>query len=133
VQLQWATYFDAADQAGQSRLWGGIHVAADDFTGRIVGSQCGQRVWTLAQSYLNGSITNAPVALTIRSLNGGAWEMRFNTVPGFFYTLQSTPSPDQAYTNEPPGPTQAFGSSVTLTNMSYDSSKFYRITRTLTR
>ena len=31
VRLEWATYFDAADQAGQSRLWGGIHIAADDF------------------------------------------------------------------------------------------------------
>ena len=26
IRLQWATYYDAADQAGQSRLWGGIHV-----------------------------------------------------------------------------------------------------------
>src|SRR5438552_13241563 len=30
VTLQWARYFDAADQAGQSRLWGGIHAAAYD-------------------------------------------------------------------------------------------------------
>ena len=37
VPLQWATYFDAADQAGRSRLWGGIHLAADDLTGREVG------------------------------------------------------------------------------------------------
>jgi len=28
VRLQWASYFDAADQAGQSRLWGGIHPRA---------------------------------------------------------------------------------------------------------
>jgi hypothetical protein len=37
VRLQWATYYDAADQAGQSRLWGGIHIQPDDFDGRIVG------------------------------------------------------------------------------------------------
>ena len=30
VPLQWATYYDAADQAGLSRLYGGIHVEADD-------------------------------------------------------------------------------------------------------
>ncbi len=29
--LQWATYYDAADQAGISRLYMGIHIAADDF------------------------------------------------------------------------------------------------------
>ena len=41
ITLQWATYFDAADEAGVSRLWGGIHVPADDFAGRIMGSTIG--------------------------------------------------------------------------------------------
>ncbi len=54
VVLQWATYYDAADQAGQSRLYGGIHVQADDFTGRIVGSTCGKDAWALAQRYYAG-------------------------------------------------------------------------------
>lgn len=44
VTLQWATYFDAADQAGQSRLWGGIHIEADDFGGRQVGHDVGTLV-----------------------------------------------------------------------------------------
>ncbi len=51
VVLQWATYFDAADQAGQSRLWGGIHVPVDDFNGRVMGSAIGKAAWTLAQTY----------------------------------------------------------------------------------
>ena len=54
VVLQWATYYDAADQAGQSRLFGGIHVQADDFTGRIVGSTCGKDAWDLARRYYAG-------------------------------------------------------------------------------
>ena len=54
VVLQWASYYDAADQAGQSRLFGGIHVQADDFTGRIVGSTCGKDAWALAQRYYAG-------------------------------------------------------------------------------
>lgn len=41
ITLQWASYFDAADEAGISRLWGGIHVPADDFAGRIIGSGIG--------------------------------------------------------------------------------------------
>jgi hypothetical protein len=52
--LQWATYYDAADQAGQSRLFGGIHVQADDFTGRMLGSICGKDAWALAQRYYAG-------------------------------------------------------------------------------
>ena len=54
VVLQWATYYDAADQAGQSRLFGGIHVVADDFTGRTIGSSCGKDAWALAQRYYAG-------------------------------------------------------------------------------
>ena len=56
VVLQWATYYDAADQAGQSRLYGGIHVQADDFTGRIIGSTCGKVAWDLAQRYYAGLV-----------------------------------------------------------------------------
>ena len=56
IQLQWATYFDAADQAGISRLYGGIHVRDDDLRGRIMGSQCGQDAWAAAQRYWDGSV-----------------------------------------------------------------------------
>ncbi|MEM1414934.1 MAG: vanadium-dependent haloperoxidase [Myxococcota bacterium] len=42
VRLQWGTYFDAADQAGQSRLYGGIHVVPDDYDGRITGQAVGE-------------------------------------------------------------------------------------------
>lgn len=54
VTLQWATYRDAADQAGRSRLYGGIHVTADDLAGRVVGADCGKGAWSLAQLYFAG-------------------------------------------------------------------------------
>jgi hypothetical protein len=54
VVLQLGTYYDAADQAGQSRLFGGIHIEADDFTGRMIGSICGRDAWALAQRYFAG-------------------------------------------------------------------------------
>jgi hypothetical protein len=57
VVLQWATYQDAADQAGISRLYGGIHVRADDLPGRVMGASVGQQAWALAQRYFDGSIT----------------------------------------------------------------------------
>ncbi len=55
VELQWATYFDAADQAGISRLYGGIHVEADDLGGRVMGARCGRDAWASAQRYWDGS------------------------------------------------------------------------------
>ncbi len=51
ITLQWATYRDASDQAGVSRLYGGIHVRADDFAGRVMGAEIGQAAWELAQTY----------------------------------------------------------------------------------
>jgi hypothetical protein len=51
IVLQWATYQDAADEAGLSRLWGGIHVRADDFGGRIMGYQIGNDAFDLATTY----------------------------------------------------------------------------------
>jgi hypothetical protein len=55
VTLEWATYYDAADQAGISRLYGGIHIPADDFNGRIIGSQCGKEAYALAVHYYDGT------------------------------------------------------------------------------
>jgi hypothetical protein len=56
LTLQWARYYDAADEAGVSRLWGGIHVRADDFQGRIAGSRIGKDAYALALTYFDGSI-----------------------------------------------------------------------------
>ncbi len=55
LTLQWASYYDAADDAGISRLYGGIHVPADDFGGRKLGSTCGKEAWALAQKYFDGA------------------------------------------------------------------------------
>jgi Domain of unknown function (DUF6851) len=54
VTLEWATYYDAADMAGQSRLYGGIHIQADDFNGRKIGSACGKDALALALLYYSG-------------------------------------------------------------------------------
>jgi hypothetical protein len=55
VHLQWASYYDAADQAGISRLYGGIHIPQDDLAGRRVGSEVGVAAYALAQTYFDGT------------------------------------------------------------------------------
>jgi len=50
-ELQWATYHDAADQSGLSRIWGGIHPPQDDFPGRIIGQLVGMDAMLLAEQY----------------------------------------------------------------------------------
>ena len=54
VTLQWASYYDAADQAGQSRLYGGIHIEPDDFIGRRTGAVMGIGAAAHAEDHLTG-------------------------------------------------------------------------------
>ena len=58
LTLQWATYFDAADAAGISRLYMGIHISPDDFGGRRIGSRCGKAAWSLAERYFDGEVAS---------------------------------------------------------------------------
>jgi hypothetical protein len=51
IELQWARYYDAADQAGIARLLSGIHIRADDFGGRTAGSAIGIAAYQRAQEY----------------------------------------------------------------------------------
>jgi hypothetical protein len=55
LAMQWATYYDAADQAGISRLFMGIHISADDVEGRRIGAECGIQAWDMARRYFDGS------------------------------------------------------------------------------
>lgn len=58
ITLQWATYRDAADQSGLSRIWGGIHPPADDIPGRKMGEIIGLKAFEKAEKYFLGRITS---------------------------------------------------------------------------
>ena len=62
VQLQFATYFDASDQASLSRVYGGIHPPADDFSGRRIGHEIGPAAWDLAMQYFSGVAVPEPAS-----------------------------------------------------------------------
>jgi hypothetical protein len=126
LELQWGTYYDAADQAGLSRIWGGIHPPIDDFGGRRAGSECGLGVWALARTYWDASCTNAPVNLALQKLNAGNNEVRFNTLRGFYYKVQSTTDLGVPFTDEPGNATLAFEGSIARTNATAGPQKFYR-------
>lgn len=60
IELQWATYQDAADESGLSRIWGGIHPPCDDIPGRKNGIIIGQDVFAKAVTYFNGCTVIEP-------------------------------------------------------------------------
>ncbi len=112
--LEWATYFDAADLAGQSRRWGGIHVGEDDYRSRIVGSQAGKKVWDLVQKYYSGSImTEQPVPAQSWQPDGSV-RLTTHTSRGMFYQWEY--STDLTTWTPIGGVTQAADSSMTITD-----------------
>jgi hypothetical protein len=65
MQLQFATYFDASDQASLSRVSGGIHPPADDFPGRRIGSRVGPAAWKQAKALFHGQAIPEPGSVWI--------------------------------------------------------------------
>jgi hypothetical protein len=51
LTLRWDTFSAAADEAGLSRRYGGIHFEQGDLVGRAIGRAVGARVWSLAMRY----------------------------------------------------------------------------------
>jgi hypothetical protein len=55
VTLSWATFSEAADQAGISRRYGGIHFVDADLVARVIGRQVAAQAWEKALTYFNGT------------------------------------------------------------------------------
>jgi len=55
VRLSWATFSDAANQAGLSRRYGGIHFEQGDLDARATGRTAARIAWEKAMEYWEGS------------------------------------------------------------------------------
>jgi hypothetical protein len=131
VTLQWASYYDAADQVGLSRIWGGIHPPADDFSGRRVGAQVGTGVWALVQKFFDGSVANSPINLTSRKLEGNNMEVRFDAVRGLYYKVHSSDNAEGPYTDGGTPGQLALEASIATTNAMSSTKKFFRVSGSL--
>lgn len=62
VTLSWDSFSAAADEAGASRVYGGIHFDEGDINSRILGDTVGTEVFIAAQSFINGADANGAQA-----------------------------------------------------------------------
>ena len=93
VDLQWSTYYDAADQAGISRRWGGIHPYEDDYHGRQIGSTVGKSAFSLAEKYWTGAILASEVVTPVLTYTGGGSAvLRWTPTRGMYHKIQTTTS-----------------------------------------
>ncbi len=127
VKLQWGTYYDAADQAGQSRRWGGIHVPEDDYDGRVIGSLAGLSAFSLAEKYWSGTINNdMPVATLTRTPQGVV--ISWTAIRGMYHKVQT--STDLNSWTDVTAYTLAYDVRGTWTDTApVTGNKFYRIKR----
>ena len=56
ITLSYPTFSSAADEAGISRRYGGIHFERGDLTGRAMGLQVAHQAWNKALAYIHGTI-----------------------------------------------------------------------------
>ncbi len=73
VKLQFATYFDASDQASLSRVYGGIHPPADDFPGRRIGHLVGPAAWEFAQHLWGVPEPSSFLLFVVAAVGAIAW------------------------------------------------------------
>jgi hypothetical protein len=64
LTLAWATFTDAADEAGISRRYGGIHFVDGDLVARALGRQVAGQAWERAQAYISGE-ASLPLTSTL--------------------------------------------------------------------
>lgn len=55
VTLSWSTFSAAVEEAGNSRIYGGIHFRAANIEGQNCGRAVGESVWNMCNSYINGT------------------------------------------------------------------------------
>jgi hypothetical protein len=60
ITLSWTNFQYAANQAGLSRQYGGVHLEHGDKDARAAGAKVGDNAWAKALTYFNGTATPAP-------------------------------------------------------------------------
>ena len=130
LDLQWATYYDAADQAGISRLYGGIHVPADDGPGRIIGSACGKDAWEQAKRYFSGSILAEQIGYSFVVEPNGDLKLTWEATPGFYYWIETSTDLDHFARQTEPRRAPSMHGDATVTGFALGNrAQFARVLR----
>ena len=64
ITLSWTNFQYAAEQAGLSRQYGGVHFEHGDTDARAAGAKVGDNAWAKALTYFNGTAVPIPVPTT---------------------------------------------------------------------
>jgi hypothetical protein len=129
IDLQWRSYYDAADQAGQSRRYGGIHVSEDDYHGREIGSIAGKSAYAMAEKYWTGAILNENMRPNVHVVNSTTATLTWTNTRGMIHKVQT--STNLTSWTDATTFTVAYDTNGSWTDTNANvTKKFYRVART---
>jgi len=76
LTMQWAKFTDASDDSSVTRVYGGVHPAADGLAGRKIGIAIAPEVWALALRYFNGQVVPEPSSALLAFLVAASVALR---------------------------------------------------------
>ena len=131
IALEWATYYDAADQAGASRILGGIHASCDDLPGRIAGAECGRKAWAKALVYF-GPQPEEPVPVrTSLERRNDQLVFTVEASAGSYFHLQRSLTIKGPFTNLSPDSVTGSGPTLSITQPLDGDAGYFRVMRSL--
>src|SRR5690606_20245623 len=104
VVLSWATYAEAGDEDGYSRLPNGVHFRSGWKAGQDLGNNVASKVMGKAQHYFDGEAK--PCAMVLANLSEELWS--FGTADGFTAPT-SGETAEGLVLLSPPSPSKTFG------------------------
>jgi hypothetical protein len=93
VELQWATYSDAADECSLSRIYCGAHIPADDLPGRLIGRRVAAAAWAKLNSADVFGVARGPqsrVALRVELASAEAFATQTDVAAALHEHVRST-------------------------------------------
>jgi hypothetical protein len=102
--LSFKSFADAANSAGLSRRYGGIHFEQGDLNGRTLGSQVGDAAWAKALTYFNGTAV-VPITTTTTTTTTAPTTTAAATTTTEAPTTTAVPTTTEAPTTTTEAPT----------------------------
>lgn len=125
--LQWAKYYDAADQCSLSRIYGGLHPPADDIPGRRVGAVVGSQAVDKAETFMNAGIPHIEaIVASSQLINDASVGQNFSIEVTFTEDMNTAIDPVITFPQDDP-----IDAVLSFTNASWVSARAYELNYTV--
>jgi hypothetical protein len=115
ITLSWTNFQYAANQAGLSRQYGGVHFEHGDKDARAAGAKVGDNAWAKALTFFNGTAVPLPIPTTTTTIAPSTTEVPTTTEAAPTATEASTTTTEAPATTTTEAPTTTTTEAPTTT------------------